>query len=272
MDTAREFHILIVDDFEGHRLTAKKFLQRLPFAKSVYTASDSSEMIDVVMSNSEINMLVIDFDLGEDSLNGLQAYTLIKEAGYDIPAILVTGNDVDAFDSFNIGVVDVISKKFFYDFKRLGQAIRRINNYFYVQDFCDRVYVPIYDGEINQLMSSDVVYIEPVLSKTAVYTVLRDEPYYSVLTLASYEKYLEASNFEKLSRHLLVNVGHIKDFNEKEGEITLSNGAIHQVSHSYRKYVSKLLADKKSTGSGLAKLLLWGMRKSPDRNKGLLFK
>ncbi|GIO09700.1 hypothetical protein J31TS6_57280 [Brevibacillus reuszeri] len=273
MDSARDFHILIVDDFEGHRITAKKFLQRLSFVKSISTARDSSEMIDVVMSNPKINMLIIDFDLGEDSLNGLQAYTLIKEAGYDIPAILVTGNDVDAFDSFNIGVVDVISKKFFYDFKRLNQAIRKLNNYFYVQELCDNdlIYVPVYDGKIRQLLPSQVIYMEPTSAKTAVYTTIQDDPFISEFSMVSYEQFLENSKIEKMSRFLLVNVDHVQAFDAQTATITMSNGVKHSISDSNKKYVSKLLASRKSGGSGLARMLLWGMRKKQRINeKGLM--
>lgn len=261
MELARQFNVLIVDDFSGHLITTKKFLERLPFVNSIQTAKDSAEMIDAVMSDPEINALIIDYDLGENSLNGLQAYTLLQEAGYDIPAILVTGNDVDAFESYRIGIVDVVAKKFFYDFKRLNQAIHKLNNYFLLQDQCDIMLVPAYDGKIRQFRSADILFIEASSAKTLIYSATRPEPFYSDLTLASYEEYLADTSFEKLSRFVFVNVDHIASFDEKDGMITLTNEMKLPVSNSNRKYISKLLAEREKPGSGLARMMLWGMRK-----------
>jgi DNA-binding LytR/AlgR family response regulator len=258
-----EFNILIVDDFEGHRITAKRFLQRLPFINRIYTAADASEMIEVVMNHQDINTLIIDFDLGEDSLNGIQAYTILQESGYDIPAILVTGHDIDAFESYTVGIVDVISKRFFYDFKRLNQAMQRLGRYHFVQELCDNdcMYVTVYDGKIQQFLPSEVLYIESASAKTAVYTTVRDEPFMSDFTQKSYEEYLENSKFERLSRFLLVNTDHIESFEEDKDLITLSNGTMLNISSSNRKYVRKLLGARKSPASGLLSLAMWGMKK-----------
>lgn len=260
---AKEFNILIVDDFEGHRLTAKQFLKRMPFINRIYTAADASEMIEVVMNHPDINTLIIDFDLGEDSLNGIQAYTILQESGYDLPAILVTGHDIDAFESYTVGIVDVISKRFFYDFKRLNQAMQRLARYHFVQELCDNdcMYITVYDGKIHQFLPSEVLYIETASDKSAVHTTVRDAPFMSVFTHKSYEEYLENSKFERLSRWHLVNTDHIDSFEVETNMIKMTNGVQLSVSSSNRKYLKKLMAARKSPTTGLLSLAMWGMKK-----------
>jgi len=243
----KELHVLIVDDWEVHHTTAKAILSHLSHVRSIHSAYSADEMIKMVSENEDINCLIIDFDLGKDSLNGIQAYSILQDIGYDIPAIMVTGNDIDAYQSYTVGIVDVVSKKFLYDFKRLKQAFERLQQHSLYKEFLDSgsPFIPVYDGHTHyQFLASEVLYIQSHSPGCYIHTTRQADPIFSEASLKSYEEFLQNSRFEKLSRFHLVNTAHIQRFNGKD-EITLTGGRVIQISSENKKYVMKMITPKK---------------------------
>lgn len=79
--------ILIVEDDEGASILLSRRLER--FGHRVHTVKSADEAFQAVES-AEFDMLIFDYTLGS-SQTGLDLYLVLKERGYALPAILVTG-------------------------------------------------------------------------------------------------------------------------------------------------------------------------------------
>ncbi|MGC5326961.1 LytR/AlgR family response regulator transcription factor [Brevibacillus sp. SYSU BS000544] len=254
----KELSVLVVDDWDIHRRIAVSLLEHFPFVSQVSTAKSADEMIRKVKENPDINCLVIDVNLGEYSLNGIQAYSILLDEGYNIPAILITGENVDAFDSYTVGVIDVISKRFLYDFKRIKRAFENLQQYYFFKEFKESggIFIPAYDGHtiIHQFLAAEVLYIESKSPGCLIHTIKQNEPVPSGASLRSYEEFLDEHNsrFEKLSRFHLVNTSHIKEFNGQD-EITLTDGHVVTISNCSKKLVMNMT--KKKTTNLVASLV-----------------
>lgn len=247
MDSKRlyEWTVLVVDDFCLHREIARFFLTNMPDVKKVYTAKTASEMVRLIKNNPEINCLLLDVDLGDDSLNGIQTYNLLKDEGYDIPAILITDDHVDAHESYQIGIVDVVSKKYLYDFDRIKRAFHSLHNYVDYKRFVNNHgrFVPAYHEYIQMWLAQDIISIEATKSGIEIFTTERDEPIPTTISFKSYELWLEGSAFLKVSRHQLVNTDHIVNLGEDQ-TITLTNGKTLKVSSHHFLTIQTLRKDR----------------------------
>lgn len=80
--------ILIVEDDEGISHLESSRLERC--GHQVTTARTTTEALRVVEKNRDIDLFILDYSLNED-INGLALFLILKERGFNVPAILVTG-------------------------------------------------------------------------------------------------------------------------------------------------------------------------------------
>jgi PAS domain S-box-containing protein len=100
--------VLIVEDDPGVMRLQQLRLERAGYAcKSAATAAEALGLV----RQGEIDLMLLDQNL-PGGVNGLELYAQIKEMGYDIPAILVTGftGDTIVLQSFRAGLYDFVPK------------------------------------------------------------------------------------------------------------------------------------------------------------------
>lgn len=245
LKTETKLNVLVVDDSATNRSLAKMIFQYNPAVKKIDTACDYQDMMNQIRTKPDINCLILDFNLGKNSLNGIQSYTMLQSQGFDIPAILLTGEDVDAFESYTVGIVDVLNKGFLYDFKRIGAALQKINQYSFYKDVRNSggLVVPVFNGKIKQFLASQVVFIESQSPGSLVHVVEEKAPRQSEYTLKIYDVFLKDTCFLKLSRYHIVNANHIRFYDDKD-TITVTGGKCITISAESRNLVKMIMAKK----------------------------
>jgi PAS domain S-box-containing protein len=100
--------VLVVEDDPGVMRLQQLGLQRAGY--NVRVASTAEEALKVVREDG-IDLMLLDHNL-PGSVTGLELYQKVKDAGYDIPAILVTGfaGESIVLQSFRAGVYDFVPK------------------------------------------------------------------------------------------------------------------------------------------------------------------
>ncbi len=104
----RKVQVLVVEDDPGILRLQQKRLERDGY--EVKVATSAAEALEQVRAHT-IDLLLLDQNL-PGGVNGLDFYQQIKQAGYDMPAILVTGftGESIVLQSFRAGVFDFIPK------------------------------------------------------------------------------------------------------------------------------------------------------------------
>lgn len=240
-----KLNVLVVDDSAANRSLAKMIFQYNPAVKTVETACDYHDMMKLIRSNPEINCLILDFNLGKNSLNGIQAYTMLQSQGFDLPAILLTGEDVDAFESYTVGIVDVLNKGLLYDFKRIGASLEKISQYSFYKEVRNSggMVIPAFNGKINQFLASQVVFIESQSPGSLIQIAGEKVQYQSDYSLKIYEDYLKDTCFIRISRFHIVNANHIRFYDEKD-TITVTGGKCITISAESRNLLKMIMANK----------------------------
>jgi PAS domain S-box-containing protein len=100
--------VLIVEDDPGVMR-----LQQVRLERAGYTCAGAATAADALarVREGDIDLMLLDQNL-PGGVNGLDLYAQVKEAGFDIPAILVTGftGDTIVLQSFRAGLYDFVPK------------------------------------------------------------------------------------------------------------------------------------------------------------------
>lgn len=234
--------ILIVEDQFEIRKLLSTYVHCLPFVNSVYTAKNADEMFIKLSEEESINALILDLDLGIDSIDGITAYNLCREYGYDLPAIVVTGEKLLAAHSYTIGITDVVTKAI--DFKRLKVALEKLKNYYLYKRFIDNdgACIPICGERSHVTFPTEIEYIASVKGKVSVYTTEREDPYPTELRLNVYAALLDKHNFIYIHRSFLVNVSYAQEV--KDNELVMLNGHMLPISEDRIHFVKKVVENK----------------------------
>ncbi len=115
--------VLIVEDDGGVATLQRKRLERAGFeAVSVATAEEALRVI----RQGGVELIVLDYRLPGD-MTGLDFYSQLKNAGYDLPVIMVTGFSEEAtvVKALRAGVRDFVSKSVEY-LEYLPEAAKRV--------------------------------------------------------------------------------------------------------------------------------------------------
>jgi signal transduction histidine kinase/DNA-binding response OmpR family regulator len=105
---ALPLRVLIVDDDPATRALQRKNLTRVGYV--VVDASTLEEAEDTLRAGG-VDVMVLDYRL-DGPVSGLEFYRSMREAGFDLPAILVTGfsDESRAVEALRAGIRDVLPK------------------------------------------------------------------------------------------------------------------------------------------------------------------
>lgn len=123
MENSESATILIVEDDAGVAKLQRRQLERAGY--QVVTAGTGAEALEHIRQGG-LDLAVLDFRL-PDEITGLDLYAQIKNAGNDLPVILVTGfsDEATAILALRAGVQDFVAKSMEY-LDYLPEAVKRI--------------------------------------------------------------------------------------------------------------------------------------------------
>ncbi len=101
------FRILVADDQDDCRQAIVQTLHRPGF--EVFTAADGSQALRLLLQSS-FDLSVLDVHM--PSLTGIQVLDHLKNAGVQVPSILMTGNPSTAIETaaFELGAITMLRK------------------------------------------------------------------------------------------------------------------------------------------------------------------
>jgi len=115
--------ILIIEDDPGVARLQQRRLERAGYrVVSVGTSQEGMQKLD----EGGVDLVLLDYRLA-DNRNGLEVYAQLKEAGHDLPVILVTGfsDEVTVIQALRVGVRDFVTKSVEY-LDYLPEAVGRV--------------------------------------------------------------------------------------------------------------------------------------------------
>ena len=115
--------ILVVEDDPGIARLERRRLERAGYATAM--ASSATEALHRVAEGG-IDLIVLDHSL-PGRITGLELYAQLKDAGHDLPVIIVTGNSSEAtvIRALRLGVRDFVTKSLEY-LDYLPEAVGRV--------------------------------------------------------------------------------------------------------------------------------------------------
>ncbi len=115
--------ILVVEDDPGIATLERRSLERVGYTVvTVATADGAMERI----VQGDVDLIVLDYVL-PGGVSGLEFYRRLKEAGYDLPVVMVTGqsNEATVIEALRAGVQDFVTKSVEY-LDYLPEAVGRV--------------------------------------------------------------------------------------------------------------------------------------------------
>ena len=218
-----DLNILILEDNPGHQKLIATFLEQLG-ATGFDIARNTKEFFSIVEERGQdFNLLIIDVQLDEDSMSGMDCYRLYRKSGGDMPAIVVTMDPqlVNLADIHDLGVVDVVDKSQMYAEDgplpaAFEKAKKRVLYQRFEQERC--LYVPVAGESLIMLPVDQVLFIQSKLREITVHTAV--ESHRSDISLKQYASYLEPHGFASVSRSCLVNLDRVEEFHRYDQTIT----------------------------------------------------
>src|SRR5437588_1124500 len=115
--------VLIVEDDPGVTVLEERRLERAGYG--VVTAMTAEEALGA-LKRATVDLILLDFRLA-GNVDGLDFYSQVKNAGFDVPVILVTGysNEATVIRALRIGVRDFVTKSVEY-LDYLPEAVERV--------------------------------------------------------------------------------------------------------------------------------------------------
>ncbi|SMC89711.1 LytR/AlgR family response regulator transcription factor [Sporomusa malonica] len=201
-----QINLLIAEDEPFQQELLLMNLKPFDFVHVVDMVKNGDELIHKATTIPNINALLLDLNLGKGR-GGLESYAALRLRGKELPAVLVTGVIPEASYTYDLGVIDIVEKPF--TPFRFKQAVERLSKHIDYQNFVQHggLYIPVFSQDIEQLVPSEVLFIES-LNRT-IYVHTRTAVLETKIPLRVYCKYLESHYFYLTHRSFLVNMKQV---------------------------------------------------------------
>lgn len=221
--------IAVVDDEKECVIKIKKYLQAMNRSDlEYYLYSDMCSLINEYDNGNVFDILFLDIEM--DSLNGVDGARKIMEYTGKALIIFTTGYQQYVKEAFYLNAFQYMFKPiefddFSYELNRAIDAIKMRNTQ----------YVINYNYEKVSLECSDILYIEKKNRHLVAKT--KNKEYIFNGTIKEEERKLMGYGFAKTEQSCIVNLSHVKKFNQTTVE--LDNGDIKYLSkRMYKSFIS----------------------------------
>lgn len=230
--------IIICEDESYWSNALRQAVSKWTTSKSIELAfscfPSSQGLICHLEENSDSDILFLDLDLGEDTIDGMGLAERIRKMGLTIPIIFVTSNPLRAADGYLVEAVGYLEKPI--NEERLSLFLDRI----YEQEHHHKTIMIMDGGHATNINLKDIVYAE-VRDHTVIYFTVHGTVSCRG-TFSDILKNLGNNGFVQIHRSFVVAFDKIGSINSKYPySVDLkSNDEIVNLSVS-RKYIDNLL-------------------------------
>ncbi len=196
-----------------------------------YSIDEYDNTDDLLMSNKKYDMIFMDYQFDNISIDGLEAIREIRDWDVEVSVVFVSSHPDIVFSIFEVDAFDFIKKPV------VAGEIDRVLNRF-IKAVVNQKYVSIKShGSSYFLSEKDIVYVEANGKKSIIY--LLDDKIECWNTLSDMEKKLSAT-FGRPHRSFLVNLRYVKESNKEN--VFLKNGSVIPVGRvHYNKFLEMYL-------------------------------
>jgi DNA-binding LytR/AlgR family response regulator len=211
----RELRILLLEDTEAHQALITHMLSKIG-ATQVSLAKTPGDFLEILeRRGSEFNAFLIDVQLGDGQMNGIQALKEARKRGIQYPAAIITMDTqgIDFADCYEIGVTEIVDKSRLYDDGVMQLIARGLYDRHLGGIFLTgaAMLVPAVLDDITYLPASDVLFMQLDDEGYSIHTFRG--VYKTSLTLRMYGRLLEPFGFLSVSKHHLINMNRVESFN-----------------------------------------------------------
>ena len=185
-------------------------------------------------SKNKCDILLLDIDLKNDSMDGLELGNKLRTLDKNIIIVFISSRLEKIFACFTCNPFDFIPKPSINP--HLEETILRIVE--------NKLYTP--HGHFVKIKNTvlnldEIIYIEKQISKAIFYSQsTQTEIYISFIQLLD----CLSDNFIQISKSFIINTDYIVDINISNKEITLNNGEVLKYSRKYANDMEEILNGK----------------------------
>jgi len=198
---------IIVDDDSFVRKITEDFVKKTESLTLLYSLSSAIEAINVLSSNETIDLIFLDIEMPEmtgiDFLNALSALPQI---------IIISSKEKYAIRAFEYDVTDYLLKPFAYGrfCKAVQKALDR-HGKSRMHTKGDEIFIKC-RSSLVKLKYADILWVEAMENYVIINTF--DEKYMIHFTMHAIEKKLPETQFLRVHRSFIVNIGSINSIED----------------------------------------------------------
>lgn len=214
--------ILILEDTPAHQMLMSNALNKIGVT-AISCVKTPGELFDHLDKHgSEINSFIIDVQLGEGQMNGIETLKEIRERGLNYPAVIVTMDtaSINLKECYEYDVADIIDKQRLYTEGGFEQVVRGLMDKLLLEATKNSAgkLVPIMQKDIEFIPATDILYIQVEDDLNTVITF--KGVYKTTIKKNVYTRMLEDYGFLSVSKKHLVNMSKVESLDTIEQEIT----------------------------------------------------
>jgi len=198
---------IIVDDDSFVRKITEEFVRKTESLTLLYSLSNAIDAINVLNSNVSIDLIFLDIEMPEmtgiDFLNALSTLPQV---------IIISSKDKYAIDAFEYDVTDYLLKPFVY-----SRFCKAVNKAFERQEksrmhtMGDVIFIK-HRSSLVRLKYADILWVEAMENYVVINTF--NEKYTIHFTMRAIEEKLPKTQFLRVHRSFIVNVGSINSIGD----------------------------------------------------------
>ena len=223
---------IIIDDEQNARENLKLILDDFCPDVNVVAQAGSAEEARTLIDKHEPNLLFLDINMPNE--DGFELLESIEKKSFAV--IFITAHNQFALKALKAGAIDYLEKPI--DIEDLQAAVSKINieadalgnvdykmiktllNEYKNESKSDTIAVPTLSG-YEIIKAVDIIHLEADESYTRIF-LADGTKCVSSMTIARYEKVLDANMFFRVHKSHIINTRHhLKEFNRQEGNVAI---------------------------------------------------
>ncbi|KKX53277.1 response regulator transcription factor [Brevibacillus borstelensis] len=217
-----QLKILMLEDTEAHQALMTHMLNKIGVNQIAFARTPGDFFELLAQRGGDFNALIIDVQLGEGQMDGLQALSEARKRNIKYPAVIITMDttDLDFSHCYQLGVTEIVDKETIYADGVMEGIARGLNDRVIFNSLSPGVgmLVPVVHDEIAFLPASDVLYFQLEDGVYTIHTYQND--YRTIHNLRMYSRLLEEHGFLSVSKNHLVNMHRVERLDPVEQKIS----------------------------------------------------
>lgn len=234
-----KLNCIIVDDEPPARKVLAEYIEDTNFLQLTGKAENPLKA-DNLLNGNQVDLMFLDINMPK--LSGIE----FLRTSASLPMTIITTAYAEyAIDGFNLNVLDYLVKPF--SFERFLKAVNKAKEQYILKNQLippvsagDNYFFVKCEGKIEKILYDELLYVEAMLNYVVLHTESRKLIVY--LTIKSILDQLPVSQFLKVHKSYIINMGKIKSIDKNEIMIGKSSVPVSQA--LYETVLKDILKDK----------------------------